>query len=101
VTEPSETPQESTALVPADRVIPSTFVGKLEPNYYCRAWNEKRKKYCRARAGCPGTDHPGEGRCKHHDGGARVAQGDARPDAAVPGIMNAPRIRELVEQYRA
>lgn len=55
------------AVVSADRVVPATFVGTLEPNYYCRAWNAKRKKYCRQRAGQK-TTHPGIGRCKHHGG---------------------------------
>jgi len=51
-----------------DRSVPETFAGKLEPNYYCRAWNPRRLKYCRAHAGA-GTNHPGVGRCRHHDGG--------------------------------
>jgi hypothetical protein len=38
-----------------DRHVPTTHEGKLEPNYYCRAWNAKRLKYCRNRAGA-GTD---------------------------------------------
>jgi hypothetical protein len=54
------------------RYVPDKYEGKLEPNYYCRGWNAKREKYCRSLAGM-GTDHPGVGRCKFHDGG-----GDAR-----------------------
>lgn len=59
--------QHAIAVVDAKQ-IPETFVGKLEPNYYCRAWNAKRAKYCRSRAGW-GTDHQGMGRCRIHDGG--------------------------------
>lgn len=51
----------------------------LEPDYYCRArgrWDDKhgpefegKWKYCYARAGA-GTNHLGQGRCKHHGGAA-------------------------------
>ena len=51
------------------RAIPETHVGKISPNYYCRGWNQKRGKYCSARAG-RSTDHVGVGRCKFHDGRA-------------------------------
>lgn len=48
--------------------VPEKFEGKSLPwNYYCRAWNGKREKYCNARAG-QGTDHLGSGRCKNHGG---------------------------------
>jgi hypothetical protein len=59
-----------------DRTVPAEYVGTLEPNYYCRAWNGKegRKKYCRARAGAR-TDHPGVGRCYHHSGTKQVFSG--------------------------
>lgn len=50
-----------------EKFIPKTYAGQLEPNYYCRGWNEKRKKYCKRRAGA-GTNHVGSGRCKHHFG---------------------------------
>lgn len=50
-----------------DKHVPKEYEGKLDSNYYCRAWNSKRDKYCKARAG-KGTDHPGMGRCKFHDG---------------------------------
>jgi len=38
-------------LAVADRAIPATYVGPVEPNFYCRGWNAKRTKYCSARAG--------------------------------------------------
>jgi hypothetical protein len=53
---------------------PGRFIGKLEPNYYCRGWNSKRVKYCRARAG-HSTAHPQQGRCSKHGG---IARGDDR-----------------------
>lgn len=60
-----------------DRYIPDAYQGKIDPNYYCRGWNSKRDKYCGARAG-QGTDHPGEGRCINHGGGALVKHGRYR-----------------------
>jgi hypothetical protein len=54
-------------LLQDDRTLPIAFAGKLDPNYFCRGWNGKREKYCAARAGA-GTDHPGRGRCRHHEG---------------------------------
>jgi hypothetical protein len=56
--------------------VPDSFQGKLEPNDFCRAWNSKRLKYCRSRAGW-GTTHVGSGRCRIHDGGGddRVKHG--------------------------
>jgi hypothetical protein len=53
--------------------LPTTYVGKLESNYYCRAWNVKRQKYCGSRAGF-GTNHPGSGRCKLHGGLQQLAR---------------------------
>lgn len=47
---------------------------ELEPNFFCRARNVKREKYCRARAG-QGTDHLGQGRCKNHGGSTPIAHG--------------------------
>lgn len=52
----------------------TTYVGKLEPNFFCRGWNPKRKKYCMGRAG-QGTDHSGEGRCKNHGGSNQITHG--------------------------
>jgi hypothetical protein len=51
------------------KFVPAVYSGSLEPMYYCRAWNPRREKYCRARAGA-GTEHRGVGRCWIHDGGA-------------------------------
>lgn len=47
---------------------------ELEPNFFCRARNTKREKYCYARAG-QGTDHKGQGRCKNHGGGTPIVHG--------------------------
>lgn len=79
-----------------DGVVPGSYVGKLAPNRFCRAWNPRREKYCRARAGA-GTDHSGTGRCSHHGGNARVRTGLRRRFAGV----TRPRLRELVAEYAA
>lgn len=48
--------------------IPEEYVGHpIAPNAFCRAWNGKREKYCGSKAG-HGTTHPGEGRCRTHEG---------------------------------
>lgn len=47
---------------------------ELEPNYFCRARNTKREKYCRAKAG-QGTDHLGVGRCRNHGGSTPIKHG--------------------------
>lgn len=47
---------------------------ELEPNFFCRARNTKREKYCYARSG-QGTDHLGSGRCKNHGGGTPIVHG--------------------------
>lgn len=64
-------PRKLVAQLPSDdKTIPapgSGYFGQLEPNYWCRAWNEKRQKYCKLRAGAK-TDHVGVGRCKFHGG---------------------------------
>lgn len=54
--------------------IPFEHVGKLDPNFFCRGWNSKRNKYCRARSGA-GTDHPGQGRCRNHGGMSAITHG--------------------------
>lgn len=74
-----------------DRFVPKVHQGTLPPNYYCRGWNSRRLKYCRARAGA-GTDHPGVGRCKNHAGSSPVKHGFYRS-------IDAPRIRELMDQF--
>lgn len=70
--------------------LPGTFQGKLPPNFYCRAWNGKRFKYCEMRAG-QGTDHPGTGRCRLHGGESlnvtRYSQ------------VQHPRLRELIANF--
>lgn len=53
---------------PYDRSI------ELQPNFFCRARNVKREKYCRARSG-QGTDHLGQGRCKNHGGSVPITHG--------------------------
>jgi hypothetical protein len=47
---------------------------ELPPNYFCRARNTKREKYCYARAG-QGTDHLGQGRCRNHGGSTPIVHG--------------------------
>lgn len=47
---------------------------ELQPNFFCRARNVKREKYCRARSG-QGTDHLGSGRCKNHGGSVPIVHG--------------------------
>lgn len=55
--------------------IPDEYDGQvLEPNYFCRARNTKRMKWCRARSG-QGTDHLGQGRCKMHGGAVPIKSG--------------------------
>lgn len=73
--------EPSYAIVPAGKEHdPSYFIPpydaaiELEPNYFCRARNVKRGKYCRARAG-QGTDHLGQGRCKNHGGSVPITHG--------------------------
>ncbi|CAA9573805.1 MAG: hypothetical protein AVDCRST_MAG86-1957 [uncultured Truepera sp.] len=73
--------------------VPTAYEGKLEPNYYCRGWNEKRQKYCKIRAGA-GTDHKGSGRCKSHGGNSVVTSG------RYSGIAR-PSIKEKLEQFEA
>lgn len=77
------------------RDIPEEYQGTIDPNHYCRGWNAKRDKYCRAIAGT-GTDHPGEGRCRFHGGNATVTTGKF----VVTRYANLEnkRIRELYEQ---
>lgn len=55
--------------------IPEQFIGNpIPPNWFCRGWNSKREKYCRARSGA-GTDHPGVGRCRNHGGKTPIIHG--------------------------
>jgi hypothetical protein len=61
--------------VHSEYYVPEFFIGNpIDPNYFCRGWNSKREKYCRARAG-QGTDHPGQGRCRNHGGKSLVTHG--------------------------
>lgn len=87
------------ALVKAsdDRRIPTVYEGQLEPNYYCRGWNAKREKYCRARAG-KGTTHRGVGRCKMHGG---IQADDGRVKHGRYLTTPAPAIRELIAKHMA
>lgn len=79
----------SLAEPPGWRDVPTSYVGTVEPNYYCRHWNEKRQKYCSARAG-QGTDHPGVGRCKNGGGMTPLKTG-------IYSRIQRPRIRELIQ----
>lgn len=81
-------------VVNADRHVPTTYEGVLEPNYYCRHWNAKRQKYCRSRAGS-GTDHVGTGRCKFGKGNAPVKHGLRRRYEPV----QTEAIRELIARF--
>ena len=76
-----------------DRHVPSSYEGELAANHYCRAWNSKRGKYCSARAG-GGTEHLGQGRCRHHGGNSQITHGRY-------SAIDRPRIRELYEHFRA
>lgn len=81
-------------MTPDDRSIPTTYEGTLEPNYFCRAWNAKRLKYCSARAGA-GTDHPGAGRCRHHGGrSGKITHGRYSK-------IKRDALRELIEAHAA
>jgi hypothetical protein len=84
-----ETPQ----LPSTDRDVPKAFQGKLEPNYYCRGWNAKSRKYCRAVAGAK-TTHPGVGRCKFHGG---LQEGDGRVTNGARSMVKSSTLRELIE----
>lgn len=77
------------------RDVPTEHIGTIAPNHWCRAWNSKRAKYCRQRAGF-GTDHVGSGRCKHHGGSSRVTHGQYRRY----DLSASPRLNELIEQYQ-
>lgn len=83
-----------TNVIDLEQHVPAEYAGKLEPNYYCRAWNAKREKYCRARAGA-GTDHPGVGRCRHHEG--RPIVHGMRSQTPIHN----ERIADLVQQFAA
>jgi hypothetical protein len=90
--------EASIVRVSDDRTLPTEFHGKIEPNYYCRGWSAKRKKYCGARAGT-GTAHPGLGRCTMHGGQKR--DGDKRMRGGGRSAIPATRVKELVEQHLA
>jgi hypothetical protein len=87
---------EKPVLASDDRTLPAAHQGKIAPNYYCRAWNAKRGKYCGARAG-HGTAHPGRGRCNMHGGQKRG--GDARVKAARYSTINNERLSELIADH--
>lgn len=89
----------STAIVQAstDKTIPKRHVGKIEPNYYCRGWNAKRKKYCKSRAGLR-TAHPGVGRCHLHGG---QQEHDGRVTHGRNSMVQGERIKRLIEQHLA
>lgn len=78
----AEQPQEkSWSVIPAGKehdpfyyVPPYDATVELQPNYFCRARNTKREKYCRAKAG-QGTDHLAQGRCRNHGGATPITHG--------------------------
>ncbi len=84
-------------LASTDRSLPKKFEGKIEPNFYCRAWNEKRQKYCRATAG-RGTSHSGRGRCKVH--GGLQPDGDERVTTGTRSRVLSGTLGQLIEQER-
>lgn len=87
-------PRRQKNLTPStDRTIPTKYVGMLEPNWHCRAWNAKREKYCASRAGM-GTDHPGVGRCKLHGGAQPILSGRY-------SRLQRTQLRELIERHEA
>lgn len=79
-----------------DKTVPVKYEGKVEPNYYCRGWNEKRKKYCRSRAGFR-TSHPGVGRCHKHGG---VQPNDGRVTTGARSRGKPTQLADLIEQER-
>lgn len=83
-------------IVQDDRHVPDAYQGKLEANYYCRAWNGKRKKYCKAKAGA-GTDHAGVGRCRWHRGNGTVTHGLYRRYEPI----HVESLRQLIERFEA
>src|SRR5687767_6947612 len=84
-----------TAVVAADRFVPDEYGEELEPNYYCRGRNAKRRKYCRSRAGAR-TEHPGIGRCWVHGGrdAHQVKHGMHRRYQ-----LKTPRLAELIDHH--
>lgn len=77
----------------SDKTIPTKYEGQLEPNYYCRGWNAKRQKYCKARAG-KGTDHKGIGRCYGHGGRNQNA---AAMKSGKYSKIGHPELRKLIQ----
>jgi hypothetical protein len=90
-------PTTALAAASEDRTIPAEYAGVLQPNYYCRAWNGKRTKYCRSRAGSK-TTHPGVGRCNVHGG---LREGDGRVTHGRFSRVRDTVIGALVEQHLA
>lgn len=69
------------------------YIGPLEPNWFCRAWNTKRQKYCKARAGAK-TDHPGVGRCTNHGGASHSVSTTHGRYSRVQRV----KLRDLIEE---
>lgn len=88
----------SVAVVSTDHSVPAEYQGKIAPNYYCRGWNAKRRKYCKSRAGLR-TAHPGVGRCHLH--GGQRADGDARVTHGRNSTIQGERIKALIETHLA
>lgn len=82
------------------RHIPTSNVGKMQPNYYCRGWNGKRGKYCGTRAG-QGTQHPGFGRCSLHGGNHEMTHGKRVADAGRYGNLKVESIRDAYDRHLA
>lgn len=81
-----------------EKDIPDNYQGTLESNFYCRAWNSKREKYCGNRAG-KNTDHKGIGRCWIHDGKHKSTEDQPyskyHPQAVLQNMSPAERYNSL------
>lgn len=87
--------QKPTPVDTTDKTMPEKYEGvAFPPNYYCRAWNSRRQKFCKQRAGFQ-TDHPGVGRCKWHGGKAVTKHGMRRRYE----LTSRKRIDELIAHH--
>jgi hypothetical protein len=79
------------------KMVPTAYVGPLDPNYFCRAWNGKRFKYCRCRAGFR-TSHVGVGRCWVHGGGQDQTVTTGRYCRTAPAILGSQLLARLEQR---
>jgi hypothetical protein len=90
--------QPARAVSMIDRDFPAYDGTYLAPNYYCRARNTKRQKYCKRRSGA-GTAHLGIGRCSNHGGNATVKHGRFRRRYETEAARSVPKnLRRIVKQ---